>query len=186
MQSVLDVREILLGESDDDHHDHDHAAHTDEDHHDEDHHGHVAHDHDGDGQPDHAAHEHATEPIDVVIVGQIGGLANPWEETQPDFPFVSGRAQFFLADLDAVAEVETHGHSDKPGEECAFCAAHAGDNSSMLALVRFVGKEGHVLPIDAQQLFGVKESDTIVVRGTAQILEGGTMLINATGLHIRH
>lgn len=176
------------GDDDDDEHaDHDeHAEHEHDDHElHEDGHGEHAHD-------DHEAHEHehvvvvkATEPIDVVLVGQIGGLTNPWQETQPDFPFAKDQATFFLADPQSVTENEESGHAHAPGEECAFCAAHAADRSDMLAMVRFLDENANVLRTDVRQLFDVKEKDTVVVRGTARVIEGGMMVVDATGLYVR-
>jgi len=55
----------------------------------------------------------------------------------------------------------------------------------MLALVRFANQQGDVLPIDARQLFDVKEKDTVVVRGKARVIEGGMMIIDATGFYAR-
>jgi len=197
IQTVADVREALLGENPHGHHDHEdhddahdedaHEDHDGEDHeehedevagHDEEEHGHE-HAHD-----DHDDHIHATDPIEVAIVGHIGGLANPWK-TQRDYPFDKTQAVFFLADPQAVVENEASGHSHAPGEECAFCAAHAADNSAMLARVQFLDKNGKVVPADVRQLFDVKEKDTVVVSGTARITEGGMMVVDATGLYIR-
>jgi len=163
-QVVPEVRNALLGISDD-HQDHDHADHEE-------------------GEHGHEATE-ATEPIEVVLVGQIGGLSNPWKETQPDFPFARNQAAFFLADPQAIVENEESGHSHAPGEECAFCEAHATDRSAMLAMVRFLDENGKVLQTDVRQLFDVKENDTVVVQGTARVIEGGMMVVDATGLYIR-
>ncbi len=160
-QVVPEVRDALLETGDE----HDHADHDDHDH-------------------DHEVIQ-ATDPIEVVLVGQIGGLSNPWKETQPDFPFARNQAAFFLADPQAVVENEESGHSHAPGEECAFCEAHATDRSAMLAMVRFLDKNGKVLQADVRQLFDVKENDTVVIQGTARVLEGGMMVVDATGLYIR-
>jgi hypothetical protein len=119
------------------------------------------------------------------MVGSVGGLANPWEETQPDFPFAKNQAIFFLGDLGEVAELEAHGHVHAPGEECAFCAAHAAESSALLAMVRFTDENGKVLPIAVRQLFDVKEKDTVVIQGSARIVDGGMMVVDATGFYVR-
>ncbi|MCA9230503.1 MAG: hypothetical protein KDA57_07620 [Planctomycetales bacterium] len=176
------------GDDDEDEEADDDTEHADhEDHADHEHEGEHAHEH-----ADHEEHEHeevvvvkATKPMNVVLVGQIGGLTNPWQETQPDFPFARNEASFFLSDPQSVAENEESGHVHADGEECAFCAAHAADRSSMLAMVRFLDEKGNVLPMDARQLFDVKEKDTVVVRGTARVIEGGMMVVEADGLYIR-
>ena len=187
--TVVDVRETLLGEaieSHDDHadDDHDHADHELEGEDDHDHDDHADDDHDHADHDDHDV-DAPSGPIEVVMVGQVGGLTNPWEKTQPDFPFATNQAALFLADPQAVVENEESGHSHAPGEECPFCAAHAANNTSLLAMVRFVDESGNVLRIDVRNLFDVKEKDTVVVRGTARVVEGGMMMVDATGLYIR-
>ena len=54
----------------------------------------------------------------------------------------------------------------------------------MLAMVRFFGENGKVLPVEVKQLFEVSELDTVVVKGTARI-EGGMMVVDADGLYVR-
>lgn len=143
---------------------------------------------------DHGVHEHdhhaeeiteATEKSAVAMVGQIGGLSNPWEETQPEYPFAEHQAVFFLADPQAIAEHEEAGHVHAPGEECAFCAAHAEENSELLAVIRVVDDSGQVLPVDVRQILDLKARDTVVVRGEAQVLPGGMMVVEATGVYVR-
>ncbi len=200
VQTVADVRLALLGESDHDHdgdgvQDHepaDHDAHADSDDHDEhsheehgDHEEHGEHSHDEQAHDEHGHHDHDSESLDVVMVGHIGGLANPWAEVQPDFPFSKTRAVFFLADSQAIVEHEQNGHTHAAGEECAFCAAHATDRADMLAMVQFVDERGKVLPVDVRQLFDVKEKDVVVVRGKAHVTAGGTLVVDARGLFIR-
>jgi len=174
-------------DSHDDHADHDHEGHDDDaDHEHADHD--AAHEH---AEHEHAEHEHshavthATEPMEVVLVGQIGGLANPWKETQPDFPFARNQAAFFLADPVTVVENEASGHVHASGEECAFCEAHATDRSAMLAMIRFLDENGDVLPVDVRELFDIKESDTVVIQGKARVIEGGMMVVDATGIYLR-
>lgn len=195
VQTVYEVREVLLGHTEEEHdheaeehaheegdeHDHDEAEHAHEDEADHDHadHDHAAHDH------EHHDHEYPTEAKEVAMVGQVGGLANPWEETQPEFPFASRFAIFFLADPQAVAEHAEEGHVHAPGEECAFCAAHAEENSELFAMVRLVDDNGKLLPVDVRELFDVKENDTVVVKGTAQVVEGGMLVVKASGVYVR-
>ncbi|MGI9429453.1 MAG: hypothetical protein ACR2NM_12400 [Bythopirellula sp.] len=176
-------------------HDADQHEHDEEEHagHDDDHSdGHsddntAAHDHDGDGHPDHAAdqHVHATESQVVSIVGHIGGLSNPWANVHKEYPFAKSQAVLFLADPQAVVENAEAGHVHAPGEECAFCAAHAADKADMIALVQFVDDRGKVLPVDVRELFDVKERDTVVVQGEARVTAGGILVVNAQGLYIR-
>gem|GEM_PF-1254653 len=124
-------------------------------------------------------------PIEVVIVGQIGGLTNPWQQTEPDFPFVKGQTKFFLADPEAVAEHQGAGHHHAPGEECAFCAAHAHDNSALLAVVQFKNKQGRIVPRDARRWFAFQGNETVVVHGQARIVAGGLLVVDADHLYVR-
>lgn len=164
---------------------HDHAGH---DHAGHDHAGHDHTDH------DHAAHEEADgatpkapliEEMDVVLVGVVGGIPNPSEQSQPEFPFAPGQAMFFLADPEAVAELEEHGHQHAPGEECAFCAAHAADAMALIAAVTFMDEQGKVLPVDVRDLFGLKEKDVVVVKGKCRVKSGGILSVDATELYVR-
>jgi hypothetical protein len=188
-----------------DHADHDHEGETHEhaeDHAHEDHeaHAHEDHDHDGDGVQDHTPEEHdaamaAADPfagkepavteMDVVMVGSVGGVPNPTDQSHPDFPFAKGKAIFFLADPEAVAEMEEHQHKHAPGEECAFCAAHAAESAHLIAVVQFADEHGKPLNIDARDLFDLKEKETVVVKGKAKIAPGGMLTVNATGLYVR-
>ena len=83
----------------------------------------------------------------------------------------------------AGAEMEEHAHHHAPGEVCAFCAAHAPN--ALVAVVQFKGKNGKPLPVDARELFELKEKETVVVRGTARIAPGGMLTVDATGLFAR-
>ena len=184
VQTVYEVREVLLGHTEEEHaheeegeeHEHSEEEHSNEDHAD---HDHAAHDH------EHHEHIYPTEAKEVAMVGQVGGLANPWEETQPEFPFASRFAIFFLADPQAVAEHAEEGHAHAPGEECTFCAAHAEENSELFAMVRLVDENNKPLPVDVRELFDVKENDTVVVQGSAQIVEGGMLIVKASGVYVR-
>lgn len=200
VQTVFEVREVLLGHTGEGHnHEHAEEEHSHEGETAEEHAAHAhegeEHSHEGETAEEHAAHAHdhehdhehvfPTETKEVAMVGQVGGLANPWEETQPEFPFATHFAVFFLADPQAIAEHAEEGHVHAPGEECAFCAAHAEENSEQFAMVRLVDDNGKVLPLDVREFFDVKEGDTVVVKGTAQIVEGGMLVVKASGLYVR-
>lgn len=181
-------------EEGEEHADHDHEAAEGE--HAADEHEHAA---EGDAHGDEA-HEHAEEghdheheapavpkvaEMDVVLVGTVGGVPNPTTQSHPDFPFAQGEAMFFLADPEAAEEFAEHGHQHAPGEECAFCAAHAADSAELLAVVQFHDEKGKLLLVDARDLFDLKEKETVVVRGKAKIVPGGMMVVEATGLYVR-
>ncbi|QDT72000.1 hypothetical protein [Lacipirellula limnantheis] len=166
------------------------------------------HDHDGDGKADHAAEEHdhahegddhdhadhdhahetkspLVEELDVVLVGSVGGVPNPSDQSTPDFPFAKGQAIFFLVDPEVAAEAEEHAHTHAPGEECAFCAAHAGDAAHAIAVVQFADEKGKPLAVDSRELFELKEKETVVVKGKAKAAANGMITVDATGLYVR-
>lgn len=173
------------------HGEHEHAENEHGEHeHAEDEHGdheHADHDH---ADHDHAGHDHdhsnpVIDEMDVVLVGTVGGVANPSAQSYPEFPFADRQAIFFLADPAAVGEFEEHAHKHAPGEECAFCAAHAADHITSLALVHFKGEDGKPLAVDVRELFGLKDQDTVVVRGKAKMTPTGMLEVDATGLYVR-
>jgi hypothetical protein len=204
--TVLEVHQVMMGEDPDaaaeDEHEHAEAEHADHEHEEGEHadagagedakpqaadEEHADHDHAAD---DHAAHDHdhsnpAIAEMDVVLVGTVGGVANPSAQSYPEFPFVDREAIFFLADPAAVGEFEEHAHKHAPGEECAFCASHAADHITSLALVHFKGEDGKPLAVGARELFGLKDQDTVVVRGKAKMTPTGMLEVDATGLYVR-
>lgn len=115
-------------------------------------------------------------PRKVVLVGQIGGVDNPW---------TSGQASFVMADPVMLAEADDGEHiCDDSG--CKFCVRKAVDKlKEGLALVRFIDEDGQVVPIDARQLFDLEENQTVVVRGRAEIDVLGCLVVLADGLYVR-
>ncbi len=198
VQTVLEVRTALTGEEAPDLHamladDHEHEGESEEQA-DE----HADHEHEAEEQADeHTDHDHAhddhehvheadeSKEMDVVLVGLVGGVPNPFAESQPEFPFAKRQAMFFLADPEAVAELEEHGHQHAPGEECAFCLANAADASQLIAAVQFADENGKVLPVDVRELFDLKAKETVVVQGKAKVAPGGILTVDATGLYVR-
>lgn len=159
------------------------STHEDHDHHDTEPPVHLHAGHDDPGtQP---LKPGPAGPLEVVVVGKIGGLTNPWQQTEPDFPFVKDTAKFFLADPGAVAEQQADGHQHAPGEECAFCAAQGQDNSALLAIVQFKDKQGEILRRDARQWLSLNDNETVVVHGHARIVAGGLLVIDADSLYVR-
>lgn len=116
----------------------------------------------------------ATEPRPVVIAGRIGGRGMD--------PFVKGKASFSLVEI-------PDDHASKPGhkaDDCPFCKRRAAN--APIAAVQFVGADGRELPIDARTLFGVKEGQDVVVRGTGKFdpaLGIPVIQMTAEGIHVR-
>lgn len=84
----------------------------------------------------------------VVVVGRIGGGKTPF----------TGRAAFTLVDLSLEP-------NDEDGCGDAYCIFDRDDLLKATALVKFVDQSGKTLPQDAKAFFGVKELQTVVVRG---------------------
>jgi len=158
---------------------------------------HAGHDHEGEvseaasegeeheGHEDHKHYKPLIEDMDVVLVGVVGGIPNPSEQSLPEFPFAKDKALFFLSDPEAVAELDEHGHQHAPGEECAFCAAHAAEASALIAGVTITDERGKLLPVDARELFDLKDKDVVVVRGKAHADAHGTITVAADGVYVR-
>lgn len=116
-----------------------------------------------------------TTPKPVVIAGRIGGRGVD--------AFVKDKASFSLL------EVPADDHAKKPGHnpaDCPFCKKRQAN--SPIAAVQFVGADGKELPVDARALFGVKEGQDVVVRGTAIFdpkLGIPVLQVTADGIHVR-
>ena len=93
---------------------------------------------------------------------------------------------FFLADPEAVAELEEHGHQHAPGEECAFCAAHAADAAALIAAVQFTGRERQSrcrsTPASCSTSRKRKPSSS---RARPSVVPGGILTVDATGFYVR-
>jgi hypothetical protein len=165
----------------------DHADHTENDAAHADHDEVAADDaeHEAEAEAGDVAAADRPESMDVAIVGVLGGVPNPMDQTVAEFPFAKGQAMFFLADPEAVAELEEHGHQHAPGEECVFCEAHAADAQELIAAVNFEDENGKPIKIDSRELFELKEHEVVVVRGTARLDSSGILTVDATGLYVR-
>jgi hypothetical protein len=110
---------------------------------------------------------------DVVIVGRIGGSANPW---------VEGRAAFSIVDgsLKACSDIE--------GDSCPIPWDYCCETSKLptaTALVKFVDENGALVKADARELLSVKELSTVVVTGKAQRDDAGNLTVLASGVFVK-
>ena len=120
-----------------------------------------------------AARESAKNGEPIVVVGRIGGAANPW---------IDGRAAFML--LDASIALVANGTESAEGEVCLDdCCASARAEST--TLVKVVDANGKVLAADARRLLGVAADDMVVVRGKANKDDDGNFVVLADGVHVR-
>lgn len=116
-----------------------------------------------------------TTPQQVVVAGRIGGKGMD--------AFIKDKASF------SMLEIPTDDHAKKPGhkpDDCPFCKKRQAN--SPIAAVQFVGPDGKELPIDARTLFGIKEGQDVVIRGTAIFdpkLGIPVIQLTADGIHVR-
>jgi hypothetical protein len=126
----------------------------------------------------------AAKMVPVVLVGQIGGMPNVWSDTHPDFPWYAGQSSFFLVDQKVAAQFASHAKKHGGNHSCAFCQSLAAKNAHAAAVVNLVDERGKILRVDSRELLGLKENQTVVVRGTAKLLGGRLLVIDATGIHV--
>lgn len=130
------------------------------------------------------------EASQVILVGKVGGMPNPWPEQYPEFPFVMNESTFFLVDPSTVAEFEAHaGGSAEEAEahaaDCPFCAREAANQSKAVAAINFVDEKGDPQKIDVRELFGLAKGDVVVVKGEASLLGGDLLVVEANGIFSR-
>jgi hypothetical protein len=110
---------------------------------------------------------------DITLVGRIGGSESP---------FVSGRASFTIVDTKLVP------CSERPGDSCPtpwdYCC-DAADLPTSTAAIKIVDDSGATLPVDAKTGFGLKELQTIVVKGKAKRDEAGNLSVLASGIFVK-
>lgn len=119
-----------------------------------------------------AARESAEDGKPLVMVGRIGGTANPW---------IEGRAAFTL--LDASMTVVAEGEMS----EGAICTEACCDEERLActALVKVIDPDGQLIAMDSRQLLGVKADDMVVVEGKAQKDKAGNFVMLANRVYIR-
>jgi hypothetical protein len=121
--------------------------------------------------------EDPAQPVDLVLVGRVGGVAGfIWE---PD------RAAFTVLD----STVADSGHADGPvghdADNCPFCRANKKKALAATAMVRLVDERGEVPAVNAQTLLGLAEGQTVVVRGQGYIGGLGNLVVDANSLFVR-
>lgn len=130
----------------------------------------------------------ATSDSEVTLVGRIGGMPNPWPDNEAAYPWRVNEATFFLVDPATAAEFAEHAEEsgDDHAADCPFCAREAAQKTDSIVAVTFSNESGEPIRIDARELLGVAEGDTVVVRGRLTTLLGGDLLVlKATGLYAR-
>jgi hypothetical protein len=126
----------------------------------------------------------APKAVEVVVQGQIGGMPNVWADTHPDFPWYDGQSSFFLVDHKIAAQFAAHAKQHGGKHDCAFCRSLASKNAHAAAVVNLVNEQGEILRIDSRELLGLKENQSVVIRGSARLLGGRLLVIDADGIHV--
>lgn len=120
-----------------------------------------------------ATREKAKDKEDVVVVGRIGGRANPW---------VKGAAAFSIVDTSLKA------CSDIPGDKCETpwdycCEANLPKATLLVTIVDET--TGQTVKQDARELLQVRELQTVVVEGKARRDKAGNVSIAASKIFLR-
>lgn len=121
-----------------------------------------------------AARTDAKDGEDVVVVGRIGGERNPW---------VAGRAAF------RVVDAAFKPCNEKDDDDCKtpwdYCCDDTDELHKGMATVKVVDGQGKTVGVDARELLGVKELQTVVVKGKAKRDEQGNLTVLASALYVR-
>lgn len=91
-------------------------------------------------------------------------------------PFVNGAAKFFVTDATGHDGDESH-----DPHECPFCRR---DVKSMMALVEFHDEAGKLIPMDARELFNIKDFELLVIEGTGEFDSEDVMVMTASAMSI--
>jgi hypothetical protein len=117
--------------------------------------------------------ENAQDEQAVVVVGRIGGSANPW---------VEGKAAFSIVDLSLRACSDIEGDKcEKPWDYC--CETDLLPKATVL--VKVVDDSGNLVAVDARELLQAKELQTVVVQGKAKRDEAGNLTLLAGGIYLK-
>lgn len=112
------------------------------------------------------------EEADVVLLGRVGsGDLDPFEK---------GKAMFVLSEAP-----EDHGDGKgHDGSECPFCKRKADE--APLAQIEFKDSSGAPITFAANELFGLRKGQIVVVQGRGRYeKDTDTLLIQGTGIFVR-
>jgi len=109
----------------------------------------------------------------IVVEGRIGGDVDPW---------VKGHAAFLVVDKSLKPCNEKDDDScETPWDYC--CDVDLLPAAK--AMVKIVDENGKTVATDARELLGLKELQTVVIRGKAKRDEAGNLTILASGIFVR-
>jgi hypothetical protein len=119
------------------------------------------------------AKESVKNDEEVTLVGRIGGDVKP---------FVKGVSAFTIVDRSLKP------CNEKDDDACETPWDYCCDTDLLpaaRATVKIVGPDGKPVAQDARELLGVKELQTVVVRGKAVRDEAGNLTVLASGVYVR-
>lgn len=117
-----------------------------------------------------AVQKEAKDGDEVVVVGRIGGGGKTG--------FISGRLSFRIVDLSLEP-------CDDDGCGNPYCAFDKKQMAAATTLVKFVDASGETLPHDAAKALGLKDLQTVVVRGRVRRDTQERVTILASGVYPR-
>ena len=113
---------------------------------------------------------------EVTITGTIDANGHdPWENETSSFVVMDASEQYFKA-------TAAHNHDDG---DCPFCKQKSEPNQYM-AMIEIVGDDGQIFNRSAQPILGLKQKQTITIRGDAKINEQNMLVVTAKQLHVLH
>lgn len=130
----------------------------------------LLHEQPADAKPVADVRESAEDGVDVTILGRIGGGENPW---------VDGRAAFTIVD----PKIEPCHPSEGCPTPWDYCCS-TDRLPKNRAMIKVVDAAGGTVEQDARKLLGVKELQTVVVKGKAKRDEAGNLTVLANGVFV--
>jgi hypothetical protein len=106
-------------------------------------------------------------------VGRIGGDKKPW---------IDGRAGFWIVDASLKSCDQNDENCETPWD---YCHMPKEELRRHVATVKVVDDQGATVSVDARELLGVKELQTVVARGKAKRDEQGNLTVLASGVYPR-
>ncbi|OYW25106.1 MAG: hypothetical protein B7Z55_00345 [Planctomycetales bacterium 12-60-4] len=123
-----------------------------------------------DAKPVADVRESAEDGVEVTILGRIGGGASPWVDGRAAFTIVDPKLEFC-----------------QPGEGCPtpwdYCCV-TDQLAANRAMIKMVDAGGSTVEQDARKLLGLKELQTVVVKGKAKRDEAGNLTVLASGVYV--
>jgi hypothetical protein len=117
-------------------------------------------------------------PAEVTVEGRIGGVDGQIWDPQ--------RAVFMIVDLEIEpVDAEEVGPAHD-ADNCPFCRAKTKKLLESTAIIEIHDEQGEVPSLDARQLLGFEEGQTIVARGQGEIDSLGTLVVKARRIFVRN